>query len=153
MPTHFDKTILEEIAALPAHHRVETFGYGNRKILQTTLGKPDDPQRLSFGLAIPNDADESEAWKVANATRDSLRWWWLLREMGMWKKDDVPERLILPGSGNPIPERAGHLRNFVMLNYSAALIVCRGGRGTQNCFNQAVKLRVPIIDFRGLGNP
>jgi len=104
MPTYFDQTILEEIAALPVHHKVETFDYGNRKILQTTLGEPGSAERLSFGLAIPSDADEGEAWKIANAMRDSLRWWWLLRAMGMWKKDDVPERLIMPGTGDPVPE-------------------------------------------------
>jgi len=99
---YFDKTILEEIAALPVHHKVEALDYGNRKILRTTFGEPG--KALTFSLAIPSDADEGEAWKIANAMRDSLRWWWLLRSMGMWKKDDVPERLILPGTGSPVPE-------------------------------------------------
>jgi len=47
---------------------------------------------------------------------------------------------------------AGHIRNRLMLDCSQALIVCTGGKGTGDCFNQAVKLRVPIVDFRALGN-
>jgi len=60
--------------------------------------------------------------------------------------------VIFAADWNKHGKAAGHIRNRLMLDCSQALIVCTGGKGTGNCFNQAVKLRVPIIDFRALGN-
>jgi len=67
-------------------------------------------------------------------------------------REVTPRPAVFDADWKTHGKAAGHIRNRLMLDCSQAVIVCAGGRGTMNCFAQAVKLRVPIIDFRGLGN-
>jgi len=62
----------------------------------------------------------------------------------------VSGTILMEAQWGKFGKAAGMIRNAEMLKLSDALIVCDGGRGTMNCFGRALKVGVPVIDFRGL---
>ena len=54
-----------------------------------------------------------------------------------------------PADWKSYGKAAGPIRNLQMLKSGIDILyVFPGGRGTQNCYNQALKLGIPIKDFR-----
>ena len=64
-------------------------------------------------------------------------------------KNNVPLK-VFPAKWSEHGKAAGPIRNEEMAIYADAVILFKGGRGTQSMFNQAIKHEILIFDCRNL---